>query len=175
MASNGFRSPVSNNKLTAALVAGFVAWHMATITGYWYRIIDFPNLDWPRFNGILLMPNGTDVGQFVSGAAFHAMTSMCYALIYVYLIHPNLPWPKLPNNTLNNLVKALIWGEILAFFSALLWVPRLFPQFDPGFFTLNFEWKTTVGIFIWHFVWGIHLGAFYNPSPVTDEPQKTLD
>ena len=164
MDSNGFQSPVSNNKLTTALVAGFVAWHMATITGYWYRIIDFPNLDWPRFNGILLMPSGTDSEQFVSGAIFHAMTSICYALIYVYLIYPRLSMVKIPNMMVSNLVKALIWGEVLAFLSALIWVPRLFPQFDPGFFTLNFEWKTTVGIFLWHAIWGLTLGAFYNPG-----------
>ena len=161
MNTNGFRSAISNNQLVAALIAGLVATHMATVTGFWYRIIDFPNLDWPRYNGILLFPNGSDINQFVSGAIFHSITGICYALIYAFLVHPYLPWK---NTMLNNLGKALLFSEVLALLSALLWVPRLFPQFDPGFFTLNFDWKVTVGIFIWHFVYGIHLGAFYNPT-----------
>src|SRR5207344_1002069 len=50
-----FRSEVSNSKLVTALVAGFVATHVATIFGFWFHGFDLPDLAWPTFNGILLL------------------------------------------------------------------------------------------------------------------------
>ena len=160
--NNTWHSNVSNSRLSTALIAGVVATHMATITGYWYRIIGLPNLDWPRFNGMLLFPEGSDITQFVSGGILHTVTGISYALIFAFFIHPLFPWR---NTVAGNLGKALVWGAVLAFLSALIWVPMLFPAFDPGFFSLNLGWRTVVGIFIWHAVYGVHLGAFYNPLP----------
>lgn len=169
MNGNGFRSAVSNNRLVAALVAAVVSTHMATVTGYWYQMIGFVadgknffTLDWPAFNGLLIRPQGSAWEQWVSGFLFHDLTGICFGLIFVYLIHPRLP---LKNTMWGNLGKALIWGGFLAVLSALWWVPANFPAFNPGFLSLNLGWRTTVGIFIWHAVYGIHLGAFYNPLP----------
>ena len=79
-----------------------------------------------------------------------------------------LPVLPLKNTILGNLGKAMIWGGILAVLSALLWVPRNFPEFHPGFFTNNLGWKTVIGIFIWHLVYAVHLGALYNPLSETE-------
>jgi hypothetical protein len=170
---NGFRSAVSNNRLVAALVAGFVGTHMATVTGYWYRMIGFKpgegfvSLDWPVFNGVLIRPNAEFGGpdQFATGWVFHSLTGFCFTLIFAFLIHPRLPagW--------SNLIKGLAWGGFLAVLSALWWTPANFPAFNPGFLSLNLGWRTTVGIFIWHAVYGVHVGAFYNPLP--DEKGKS--
>jgi len=180
--NNNWRSLVSNNRLVAALVAGFVATHMATVTGYWYRMIGFApdangqgfvTLDWPAVNGLLIRPQATLFSweQFVAGAVFHTFTGICFSLIFAFLIHPMLPWK---NTTLGNIGKALVWGEFLALVSALWWVPSLFPAFNPGFLSLNLGWKTTVGIFIWHAVYGVHLGAFYNPLPDGQPAEKRM-
>jgi hypothetical protein len=40
-----------------------------------------------------------------------------------------------------------------------------FPQFHPGFFSLNLGWKVILAIFLWHWVYGLHLGLIYNPLP----------
>jgi hypothetical protein len=148
---------------------------MATVTAYWYRMISFnPGegfyaLDWPFFNGLLLLPNTdpanptfTPLDQFWAGFVFHTLTGMCFGLIYVFLIHPRLPFP---NSIRGNLIKAFIWGGILALISALWWVPANFPAFNPGLLSLNLGVKTTIGIFLWHAVYAVHLGAFYNPLP----------
>lgn len=173
-ALNALRANISKHRLTAALVAAFVATHMATVSGYWYKIIGIPVLGWPQFNGILLLAHpgsgGTGTQQFWAGAVFHYMTGICFALIFVYLIHPLIP---IRNTLLGNLVKATIWAGVLATFSALLWVPRDFPEFHPGFFTNNLGWRTVIGIYIWHAVYGLHLGAFYSPLPVTEEERVT--
>lgn len=163
-----FRSAVSNNRLVAALVAAFVSTHMATVTGYWYRMIgfrsgeDFVTLDWPAFNGLLIMPAGTASQQFLAGAVFHTLTGICFGLIFAFLVHPRLPFP---NTMQGNMIKAFIWGMGLAVVSALWWVPANFPAFDPGFLSTNLGIRTTIGIFLWHVVYSVHLGALYNPLP----------
>jgi hypothetical protein len=170
MNGTGFRSMVSNNRLAVALVAAFVSTHMATVTGYWYRMIGLVNgqgfvtLDWPAFNGLLIRPGATPFGseQFTAGAVYHMLTGICFGLIFAFLIHPML---RIKNSTRGNLLKGLIWGMILALISALWWTPSLFPDFNPGFLSLNLGWRTAVGIFIWHAVYGLTLGAFYNPLP----------
>jgi hypothetical protein len=165
-ALNAWRAEVSRRRFAYALLAAFVATHMATVSGYWYKIIGIPVLGWPQFNGILLLGhtgsggNGTE--QFWAGSVYHFLTGICFGLIFVFLIHPLIP---IRNTLLGNLVKALIWGGILATLSALLWVPRNFPEFHPGFFTNNLGWRTVLGIYVWHAVYGLHLGAFYNPLP----------
>jgi hypothetical protein len=168
---NVWRESVARHRLAFALLAAFVATHIATVSGYWYKIIGIPVLGWPQFNGILLMghPGSSTDGaeQFWAGTVYHLLTGICFGLIFVFLIHPLLP---IRNTVVGNVVKALIWGLVLATLSALLWVPRNFPEFDPGFFTNNLGWRTVLGIYIWHLVYGLHLGAFYNPLPAGEEP-----
>ncbi len=169
-ALNAWRVNVSRQRLVYALLAAFVATHIATVSGYWYKIIGIPVLGWPGFNGILLLGHtgtgATGTQQFWAGTVYHYMTGICYGLIFAFLIHPLIP---IKNTMLGNIGKALIWSGVLATLSALLWVPRNFPEFHPGFFTNNLGWKTVIGIFIWHAVYGFHLGAFYNPLPPSEE------
>jgi hypothetical protein len=163
---NVWRESVSKHRLMFALLAGIVATHIATVSGYWYGIIGIPILGWPQYNGILLLGHtGSSMSgaeQFWAGTVYHYMTGICFSLIYVYLIHPII---RGGNSFAGNIVKALAWGVVLATVSALLWVPRDFPEFHPGFFSNNLGWKTVIGIYIWHLVYGLHLGALYNPTP----------
>jgi hypothetical protein len=159
------RVVISSSKLITAIIAGFVATHIATVTGYWYAGIGLPNLDFSLFNGILLVPKSDAQSQFIIGGAFHYMTGISYAIAYVYLIHPLLP---VADTTRGNLIKGLIFGLILGAISALWWVPVLFPQFNAGFATLNFGWSTLIAILVWHAVWGLNMGALYNPAPANE-------
>jgi hypothetical protein len=163
---NIWRAEVTQRRLAYALLAAFVATHMATVSGYWYKIIGIPVLGWPQFNGILLLghpgANATATQQFWAGSVYHFLTGVCYGLIFVFLVHPLIP---IRNTVMGNVGKGLIWGGILGTLSALLWVPRNFPEFHPGFFTNNLGWRTVLGIYVWHAVYGGTLGAFYNPLP----------
>ncbi|HEY8705120.1 MAG TPA: hypothetical protein VIL98_10220 [Gaiellaceae bacterium] len=164
-ALNTWREIATKRRLTAALVAGVVATHIATVTGYWYAIVGLPKLDYNLFNGILLVPNEKNATiQFVIGGAAHYLTGICYALIFAFLIHPLL---RVANSVAGNIAKAVGFGLVLATLSALLWVPRDFPSFNPGFFTNNFGWKFVLGIYVWHIVYGLHLGALYSPLPAS--------
>jgi hypothetical protein len=178
MESTRFRSAVSSSQLVTALVAGFVATHIATVSGYWFHGINMPDLGWPNFNGLLLLgPDATPLSQFWAGAVFHMFTGICFALFYAFIVHPRLP---LPNTTKGNMIKALIFAAVLATVSAAWWVPQLFnQQADLGWFSQNVGkvffngmagWKPIVGIYLWHLIFGVNLGLIYNPlPPVTQE------
>jgi len=167
---NAWRAEVSKHRIAFALLAAFVATHMATVSGYWYKIIGIDPLGWPQFNGILLLVHrgsgGSGVDQFWAGTVYHYGTGISYGLIFAFLIHPLLP---IRNTLVGNIGKALIWGFLLATLSALLWVPRNFPEFDPGVFSVDLGWDVVVGIYLWHAVYAVTLGAFYNPLPPEGE------
>lgn len=163
-----WRVLATTNPLAVALVAGVLATHIATITGYWYHGIGLPDLDWPRFNGYLLFRAelGDDAAlvlgvpsalRLVLGWIVHLFTGVVFAMVYAMLIQPMLRWN-------NNLWKVLLWGGILATISAMWWAPVLFPEFQLGFFTWNLAgWKGVAGIYLWHLIWAVNLYLFYNP------------
>src|SRR6059036_3971348 len=103
---------VTERPLAGALVAGFVATHIATVTGYWYSGLNFtagkglPNLGWPAFNGLLLLPDQSVVAQFWAGTVFHLFTGMAYSMIFAFLLFPLFKWP---NTAGANIRKALVF------------------------------------------------------------------
>lgn len=191
---NGLKYGVSNNQLAAGLIAGFIATHVATITGFWYEIFNFPAMDWSRWNGTYLVgfSNPGNVGfetglandfeTFITGYTLHTFTGLALSLAFVFLIHPKLP-SLVGNVQLDNIVKACIWGLVLAVISFTIIVPLLdVYNNDPGWFSLDLKlpdtndilegkegalhpgWKTPVAVIIWHLVYGIQLGSFYSPK-----------
>jgi hypothetical protein len=158
----GWRSMVSRSRLLTAFVAGFVATHIATVTGYWYHGIFLEDLDWPAFNGFLIVPNESTLAQFWTGTVYHYATGISFGLIFAFLIHPLF---RGGNSTAGNIGKAVVFSLVLALLSAAWWVPALFPEFSPGVFSTNLGTKVVIGIFVWHLIYGINLGALYNPLP----------
>jgi len=178
--ARSWRELASTHPLSMAVLAGIVATHIATITGFWYHGIGLPDLDWPRFNGYLLVRAGVlgaggkvpagvfataDTTRLLLGWAAQTLTGVVFTVLYVTAIRPKLPWS---NSARGNMAKALVWGLVLATISALWWTPALFPEFHAGFFSSNLGWKTVVGIYLWHVVWALHLGMIYNPLPAEE-------
>lgn len=173
-----WRGYATKHRLVAAIVGGLVATHVTTNFGMWYHGIGLPDLNFNILNGYLVFGNsantfGTEGVQdpvmlTLFGAAAHYAQGVSWALIYAFGIHPLLP---IANTVGGNFVKAIIWGFILAALSGLWWI-NLFPNLagpgvNAGFFFSNFgpdQVKWTVALFLWHFVYGFHLGAFYQPT-----------
>ncbi len=163
-----WRLVATRKPLAMALVAGILATHIATITGYWFHGIGLRDLDFPTFNGYLLFrPEMGSEGfavmavplplRLVLGWIAHLFTGVAFAMVYAILIQPMLKWRS-------NMMKALAWGAVLAIISGLWWVPVLFPEFDLGFASWNFDgWKGVLAIFLWHAIWAVNLALFYNP------------
>jgi hypothetical protein len=176
---NGLKYGISNNQLVAALVCGFIATEIATITGFWYEIIHLPAVDWNRFNGQYLVGDGgaSDFETFLIGWILHLFTGIILAMAFVFLIRPMLPMNWFPYTKLGNLLAASAFGVALALLSMFIITPYLDPyNAHPGFMSLDLKladnmgnlrpgWQTPLVILIWHLVYGIQLGAFYNPTP----------
>ncbi len=154
---------ITRHRVVAAILAGIVATHMATIIGFWLPAVGLPKLDWPSVNGGVYTPYGSAIQQFVSGSVFHYTDGVVFAVVFALTLHHLLPWR---NTELGNLAKGLFFGTVLAIISCGFMVPLVyFPQFHPGFFSLNLGWKVILAIFLWHWVYGLFLGLIYNPLP----------
>jgi len=176
-----WRSYVTRHRLVAAIVGGLVATHITTNLGMWYHGIGLPDLNFNYLNGLLVFgnsamdPKGMNDPVILTsfGAAVHYAQGVCFALVFAFGIHPLLP---IRNTIIGNIAKAVIWGLILATLSAVWWI-NLFPNLagpgqSAGIFMTNLGadwWKWLVAVYLWHIVYGINLGLFYNPeeSPAT--------
>jgi hypothetical protein len=157
-----YRAFVTRHRFFGALIAATVATHIATVTGVWYHGLGLTDLNWPAFNGSLLLPTGSATAQFWAGTAYHYATGIGLGLLYAVALHPLMRW-AFKSTTLANLSKALVYGIVLATISAIWWVPALFPGLNAGFFSSNLGWKIVFGIYLWHLIYGFNLGLLYNP------------
>jgi len=175
-----WRAYVARHKLRVALVGGLVATHVTTNLGMWYHGIGLPDLNFNLLNGYLVMGNpGFDPAGFsdpvvltLFGAIVHYAQGVAFALIYAFGIFALLP---IANTLVGNVTKAVIWGLVLATLSAVWWI-NLFPNLagpgtSAGIFMVNLGadwWKWLAAVYLWHIVYGINLGLFFNPAPAAE-------
>ena len=107
-------------------------------------------------------PEGERVVAVLGRLDLSLVHGLAFSLAYALLLFPLFRWK---NSIGMNIVKALVFAVVLATISAVWWVPQLFPAFNPGFFSWNLGWKTVFGIYLWHLIYGLNLGAFYSPLP----------
>jgi hypothetical protein len=161
-----WRAWVTHHPIASSLLAGAVATQLATVFGIWFRGFGLPTLSWPAVNGAIILPTGSPVAQFAVGELMHTADGIAFALLFALLVHPRIP---LPNSTLGNLGKAIIYGTALAIISAAWWVPYVaFPHSGARVFSTGFGWKLVFGIFLWHWIYGYFLGTIYNPLPADE-------
>jgi hypothetical protein len=161
-ASGRYRAWVTQHPVAAALLAGLVATHVATIIGYWMPGIGLPQLDWNRVNGMIYTPTASVDVQFLSGGIFHYLDGLVFSVLYAAALFPLLRWRS---TVVGNLLKGLLFGTVLATISCAFMTPRVyFPNQDVGFFSHNLGWQTILAVYLWHWVFGAHLGAIYNPE-----------
>jgi hypothetical protein len=157
-----YRSWVREHRVTAALLAAVVATHMATVIGYWMPGIGLPQLDWNRINGMIYTPKASPDVQFLSGGVFHYLDGIVFTIVFVVAVFPLLKWRS---TTFGNALKGLFFGTVLATFSCAFMIPRVyFPAGHVGFFSYHLGWKLILAVYVWHWVYGLHLGMIYNPS-----------
>lgn len=178
-----WRTYATRHRLTAAIVGGLVATHVTTNLGMWYHGIGLPDLNFDYLNGLLVFGNSAmdpkgmmdPVILTAFGAAVHYGQGIAFALVFAFGIHPLLP---IANTMRGNFIKAIIWGLILATLSAVWWI-NLFPNLagpgqSAGFFMTNLGpdwWKWLIAVYLWHLVYALNLGAFYQPkeAPATQD------
>src|SRR5438445_6985657 len=105
---------ITRHRVVAAILAGIVATHMATIIGFWLPAVGLPKLDWPSVNGGVYTPYGSAIQQFVSGSVFHYTDGVVFTVVFALALHHLLPWR---NTERGHLAKGLFFGIVLAIIS----------------------------------------------------------
>src|SRR5215472_6135931 len=157
-----WRAYASAHPVGSSLLAGAVATQFATVFGIWFKGFGLPQLNWPTVNGQLIIPTASAGTQYFAGAISHFADGVFFALLFALLFHPLVP---LRNTLLGNLIKALLFGTVLAIISAAWWVPAVYVPHHAGFLSTGLGWKLTFGIFLWHWIYGYFLGTVYCPNP----------
>jgi hypothetical protein len=161
-----WRAWVTRHPIGGSLLAGAVATQFATVFGIWFPGFGLPSLNWPVANGELIL--GISVGTPATAATYlvgelsHFTDGVFFALLFALLFHPLIP---IRNTLLGNLVKAFLYGTVLAVISAAWWLPAVYIPHHAGFLSTSLGWKLTFGVFLWHWIYGYFLGTVYCPSP----------
>jgi len=92
---------------------------------------------------------------------------LVFALIFALFIFPMIG--KVVNSRMN-MLKALGFSLVLATVSAAFLVPFVYYKgYHVGFGGVNYGgWKLVVAIYLWHLLYGVNLGAIYNPLALDD-------
>ena len=154
----------TRHRVWAALLAGLVAVHIGTIVGFWLGDFGLTRMDWPTANGLVYVPDASPTAQFLIGGLSHYLDGIFFALVYAIALAPFLPFGS---TAAGNAVKGLVFGTVLAVIALLIMTPLVYaPARDSqaGFFSSNFGWSYIVSVFIFHWVYGLHLGLIYNPD-----------
>jgi hypothetical protein len=163
-----WRAWVATHPIGSSLLAGAVATQFATVFGLWFRGFGLPQLNWPVANGELILglpaTSTPTPAIYIVGELSHFTDGIFFALLFALLFHPLVP---LRNTLLGNLIKALLYGTVLAIISAAWWVPAVYVPHHAGFLStgVGYGWKLTFGIFLWHWIYGYFLGTVYCPAP----------
>src|SRR5258708_7984715 len=83
---------ITRHRVVAAILAGIVATHMATIIGFFLPAVGLPKLDWPSANGGVFTPYGSALQQFVSASVFHYTDGVVFTVVFALALHHLLPW-----------------------------------------------------------------------------------
>jgi len=161
-----WRAWVARHPIGGSLLAGAVATQFATVFGIWFPGFGLPSLNWPVANGELILgiPVGTPAtaATYIVGELSHFTDGVFFALLFALLFHPLIP---IRNTLLGNLIKAFLYGTVLAVISAAWWLPAVYIPHHAGFLSTSLGWKLTFGVFLWHWIYGYFLGTVYCPSP----------
>ncbi len=170
-----WRAWVAAHPIGSSLLAGAVATQFATVFGIWFGGFGLPQLNWPEANGELILgipvfTHPVAAGTYFAGEISHFTDGVFFALLFALLFHPFVP---LRNTILGNLIKAILFGTVLAVISAAWFVPAVYLPHHAGFLSTSLGWKVTFAIFLWHWIYGYFLGTVY--CPASKAPKEPVD
>lgn len=158
---------VTKHPLGAAVWAGVVAGQITTLWGIWFPGVGLPALNWPQATGATIDAKGSFVVQFVMGEFFHGLDCIIFALIFAIFLFPLMGKVVTPAM---NFAKAVGFAMVLGTISAAFLVPYIyFKGYGVGFGGIHYGgWKLVFAIYVWHLLYGVNLGLFYDPLPLND-------
>ncbi len=137
-----------------AVVAGFIATYVMTMTGFWQAGIGLPKMD-PA--GLMAMQMGQAYGW---GQAAHFLNGIILALIYAQWFYGRLPG--------GGLVKGIIYGVLATIAAVAVVIPLISASTanPAGIFFTNtpMPGAMLLGALAGHLGYGVALGLAYTPT-----------
>lgn len=158
-----WRRWATRHPVGAALLAGLIAVHIASVLGFWLGGFGLTRLDWNTANGLVYLPEGSPLAQFLFGGLMHYIDGILFGVLFAVALHPWLPWR---NTLIGNALKGVVFGTLLAVVALALLTPLIYAPArgaEAGFFSTNFGWEYVLSVFVFHWVYGANLGLIYNP------------
>jgi hypothetical protein len=164
-----WRAWSTRHRLPAAVLGGIVAVHISSLVGFWLGGFGLTRLDYNSANGMVLLPNGTPTQQFMVGGLSHYADGVIFAVLFALALSPVVP---LPASRLGNIGKSLLFGTVLALLAIFVTAPFVFGPargvHDP-LAGLHAGWNYVLSVFVFHWLYGLHVGLIYNPYDGADE------
>lgn len=155
----------THHPVISSMLAGLVGVHIASVLGFWMGDFGLVRLDWFTANGLVYLPEEDSAfAQFVFGGFMHYTDGVLFALLFAIALHPLMRWR---NTEAGNILKALVFGTVLAVIALAILTPLVYAPARgsvAGVFSSNFGWQYILGVFIFHWVYGLHVGLVYNPK-----------
>lgn len=167
-ALHAFRRWATEHRIVAASLGGLVGVHVSSLLGFWFDGFGLVRLDYNTANGMVYLPDGSAMQQFLVGGLSHYADGIFFAVIFAVGISPRLPLNCSP---LGNLGKGLIFGTVLAILALFVTAPFVFGPtrgvHDP-LVALHSGWQYVLSVLVFHWLYGLHLGLIYNPLQTKD-------
>lgn len=158
-----WRSFATSKPVPAALLAGLTGVHIASVLGFWLGGFGLRRLDWNTANGVVYLPKADALPQFLVGGFMHYLDGVLFAVIFAVTIFPRLPWKSTAHG---NVLKGLAFGTGMSIIALGILTPLVYAPArgsEAGFFSMNFGWQYALSVFIFHWVYGAHVGLIYSP------------
>lgn len=158
-----WRAWATRHRVLAAMLGGFVAVHVSTLIGFWMGGFGLTRLDYNTANGLVFLPDGTHLQQFLVGGLSHYADGVIFAVLFALALSPHIP---LPATRLGNIGKSLGFGAVLALLALFVTAPFVFGPargvHDP-LIAVHAGWNYVLSVFLFHWIYGLHIGMIYNP------------
>lgn len=162
-AETAWRRWATRHRAPAAMLGGLVGVHIASVLGIWFGGFGLSRLDYNTGNGAVYLPAATHTEQFLVGGLSHYADGVFFGLVFAVAVSPLLP---VPATRLGNLVKALVFGTILALLALFVTAPYVFGPLrgihDP-LIAFHTGWKYVISVLLFHWIYGAQLGLIYSP------------
>jgi len=123
---------IGHNAGRSAIIAAFIATHIATMAGLWFGGARLPQFDFNTLNGYLVL--GLNYGfanpaiNFVVGGIIHYTSGIIWGVVFALIVHPAIGRfikPLAALTPVNNYIKGVLWGIVLWIISSAFWMPLL--------------------------------------------------
>ncbi|NEA31327.1 hypothetical protein [Streptomyces sp. SID13031] len=160
---HAWRRWATRHRVAAAMLGGLAGVHIASLLGFWFGGFGLTRLDYNTANGMVYLPDGTHLQQFLVGGLSHYVDGVLFAVIFAIAIAPRLP---LPATAMGNVGKALLFGTVLGVLALLVTAPFVFGPargVHDALIAFHSGWEYVLSVLIFHWLYGLHLGLIYNP------------